>query len=97
MSFSSFRAGLRRWKRPGEVYGVHVQPDFHRHGYGTALLSRAREIFRDRGYREEILWVVEGNTSARQFYDNRRFTQDPGVRKVTDWLGVPEVRYRRRL
>lgn len=81
----------------GEIYGVHVHPDSHRHGYGTALLTAAHRIFRDRGCREVILWVVVDNTNARTFYEHRKFRRDSGARKVTDWLGVPEIRYRRSL
>lgn len=81
----------------GEIYGVHVHPDSHRRGFGTALLTHAHALFRDRTCRECVLWVVERNTSARHFYEHRRYTLDPAARKVTAWLGVPEVRYRRML
>lgn len=84
-------------RHAGEIYGVHVHPDAHRRGFGTALLTHVHGIFRDRGNRESVLWVVEQNHSARNFYEHRRYLQDPGVRKVTEWLGVPEVRYRRPL
>lgn len=83
----------------GEIYGVHVHPDSHRRGFGTSLLGYAHQNFRNRHFRESLLWVAEENANARQFYDHRRYLQDSGprARKVTDWLGVPEVRYRRGL
>ena len=84
-------------RHTGEIYGVHVHPDSHRRGFGTALLTYAHGVFRDRGYPESVLWVVEENRNARQFYEHRKYRQDPGTRKITDWMSVPEVRYRRSL
>jgi ribosomal protein S18 acetylase RimI-like enzyme len=81
----------------GEIYGVHVHPASHRRGHGTTLLAHAHQSFRDRAWRESILWVVEANATARSFYEHRRDTLEPGARKTTDWLCVPEVRYRRPL
>jgi GNAT superfamily N-acetyltransferase len=84
-------------RHTGETYGIHVHPDSHRRGFGTSLLTHSHQVFRDRAYRESILWVIEGNASAREFYEHRRYTLDPGARRISDWLKAPELRYRRPL
>lgn len=84
-------------RHTGEVYGLFVHPGSQRRGYGTALLTHAHQTFRDRACRQSVLWVVEGNAPARGFYEHRCYELDPGRRRVTEWLNVPEVRYRRKL
>lgn len=86
-------------ERAGEVYGLHVHPEGHRQGFGTALLAHAHGHFRDRHYREAVIWVVEGNERARAFYEKRRYSRDssPHGHKFSEWLDTNEVRYRRRL
>lgn len=81
-------------RRTGEIYGLYIDPPSQGRGYGTAFLAHAHRIFRDRSYRESVLWVLEQNTPARRFYEARRYRLDTGSRTVTDRLGAPQVRYR---
>lgn len=84
-------------RHTGEVYGLYVHPEAQHQGCGTALLAHAHNLFRERGCRETVLWVLDRNTRARGFYEHCRYDLDPTARRVSDWLGVPEVRYRRPL
>ena len=81
----------------GEIYGLYVHPDSQGRGLGTALLTHAHGFFRDRGYRESVLWVLEENHLSRKFYEHRRYVLDRNSRMTAEWLGVPQVRYRRAL
>jgi ribosomal protein S18 acetylase RimI-like enzyme len=59
-------------------------------------LDHAFAEFRRRGMTAVTLWVLEGNASARRFYERAGFTDD-GARKTYPKTEVPEVRYRIRL
>jgi len=82
----------------GEIYALYVAPRAWSHGHGRALLDRAVRALADAGYPEAGLWVLEGNTRARAFYE--RFglsaTGQSQLYEIGD-VGVPEVRYAIRL
>ena len=42
-------------------------------GIGKRLLTAAEENLRAGGYRSAFLWVLEGNASARKFYEHMGF------------------------
>ena len=81
----------------GEVRSLYVDPSVQGGGLGGALLAAATEVLVAQGSTDLVLWVVEGNTRARRFYERRGWAADGG-RKVTpvDDEALPEVRYRRR-
>jgi ribosomal protein S18 acetylase RimI-like enzyme len=80
-------------KKAGHVTSIHVLPHLRSRGHGRALLNEAFAEFRRRGYTEATLWVLEGNASARRFYERLGFRTDGG-RKAYPGTEVPEVRYR---
>ena len=80
----------------GHIPSIHVLPGLRGKGRGRALLDRATAEFRRRGFREVTLWVLEGNTAARRFYEKVGFHADGG-RKTHPGTDVQEVRYRFRL
>ena len=80
----------------GHITSLHVLPQLRKRGYGRALLELVFREFRRRGIMEVTLWVLEQNTSARQFYEKHGFRVDGG-RKMYPNTRVPEVRYRIRL
>ena len=78
-----------------EVTHLYVDPAVQARGAGKALLEGAVEIARSAGYRTLVLWVLEGNRSARGFYE--RFGLSPDGARHTDpgYLGndAVELRY----
>lgn len=80
----------------GHITSIHVLPQLRGRGHGRALLDRAFAEFRRRGFAEVTLWVLDGNVSARRFYEGLGFRQDGG-RKTYPGTDVPEVRYRLRV
>jgi len=83
-------------QRVGHITSLHVLPQLRGLGYGRALLELVFKEFRQRGIAEVTLWVLEGNTRGRQFYEKHGFRLDGG-RKMYPQTTVPEVRYRIRL
>jgi len=79
--------------RTGEIWGIYISPNYWRRGIGKRLAEEAEKILKSRGYVYVVLWVLEGNQQARQFYEAMGFTLD-GESKDIDW-GAPlkAVRY----
>ena len=80
-----------------ELYAIYLRPDHWGRGIGRALLRRAEDSMRASGFRQAILWVLEGNERGERFYRAAGWEQDG--RKVDTFQGaaVSELRYRKRL
>ena len=63
-----------------DILNIGIDPDFKRHGHGTALLNHLIEELRKRHIGEILLEVRAGNKSAIQFYEKQRF-KEISVRK----------------
>jgi GNAT superfamily N-acetyltransferase len=81
--------------RTGEVRSVYVDPTVVGAGLGSALLHAAVASLAGAGFTDAVLWVVEGNTRARVFYERWGWRPD-GARKRTpvEDEHLDEVRYR---
>jgi ribosomal protein S18 acetylase RimI-like enzyme len=55
--------------RSGYLYGLRVFGPFQRLGIGSALIARAEEILRERGYRHATIAVERDNPDARRLYE----------------------------
>jgi len=80
----------------GEVIAINLHPSGWRRGMGRELLRETQQRLGERGFLEATLWVLHGNTRAREFYEAVGWRLD-GVEKHDDMLtGFPlhEVRYR---
>jgi RimJ/RimL family protein N-acetyltransferase len=77
---------------------INLAPEAWGRGLGRTLLEAATTKLRDSGYREAVLWVLDGNARARRFYEAAGWSAD-GTAKREDMGGtlVTEVRYRREL
>jgi len=80
----------------GEIATLYVDPDRWRSGFGSALLTAAVDVARERGFGALSLWVLATNSAARAFYEAHGFSAD-GREKTDSRLGVSlhEVRYQR--
>ncbi len=78
-----------------EVYAIYLEPDRFRRGVGTALLHRAVAELRAAGFRQAVLWILDGNEGARRSYEARGWHAD-GTTKVDvmEGLELAQVRYR---
>lgn len=76
----------------GEIWAIYVDPAVWGTGVGSALFADALAALAARGLPRVLLWVLEGNQRALQFYQGSGFVLD-GARKVED--GLPQLRLRR--
>ena len=63
-----------------DILNIGIDPDFKRHGHGTALLNHLIEELRKRDIGEILLEVRAGNKPAIQFYKRQGF-EEISVRK----------------
>ena len=56
-------------KELAEIYALYVKNDERRTGIGEKLITKAKEILKERGYKEAILWCLKENKNARNFYE----------------------------
>lgn len=83
----------------GELCGLYVHPERWNRGFGVALIAAARLRLAQMGFRNALLWLLEGNTRAARFYQIDGWVPDGLRRTDTMWGGltVREVRYSREL
>ena len=74
-----------------ELRAMYVSPEKWRSGVGAALWSQARMLLQESGYRDIVLWVLEANVAARQFYEREGFTLEQGTHKMLTY-GSTELR-----
>lgn len=80
-------------RRYGEIFTLYVDPPAWGRGAGRALLTQAAEDFRSRGFLAAVLWVLEENIAARQFYERCGLYPD-GKRRRERLKGRPtSLRY----
>ena len=82
---------------PGELYAIYVDPSSWGHGAGRALIERAEASLRESGFREALLWVLQGNERAERFYRAAGWDHDGEKEDVFQGATVTELRYRKRL
>jgi ribosomal protein S18 acetylase RimI-like enzyme len=78
----------------GEIHSLHIQPERRRTRLGTLLLDNAVRRLAERGFVSAVLWVLEANAGARQFYEVLGWLPS-GEQRVEnrDGHAIPEVRY----
>ncbi len=82
----------------GEVYAIYLRPSSWGRGLGAELLSEAEERLAHGGFDRAMLWVLQGNTRARAFYERSGWT--PTETRQTLVMGgtsLDELIYERRL
>lgn len=69
--------GKSRWENfnnYGEIISIYLLPEYTRKGYGKDLLDWSVKELKESGFSEVLLWVLEDNRRAREFYEKYGFT-----------------------
>jgi ribosomal protein S18 acetylase RimI-like enzyme len=84
-----------------EIPALYLRPEARRAGIGRRLVNESLREMRDRGFREAILWMLEGNEPARAFYEATGWRLDGAGRRASQYFPelaeLVEVRFRRAL
>ena len=75
---------------------VYVDPLLQGGGVGTALLNFFDETAKSRGYNNVRLLVIEGNKTAREFYERKGYNLD-GTRNYLKKMDTHDVGYVKRV
>jgi RimJ/RimL family protein N-acetyltransferase len=83
----------------GELIAINVHPSQWRNGHGKALCHRVLAHAISQHWSVVTLWVLQGNTRARAFYEKLGFVADGVDKQDTHRLGfvLDEVRYKMRI
>jgi GNAT superfamily N-acetyltransferase len=76
-----------------ELGALYIAPNRWGEGIGSALLAAVLRRLRTDGSASATLWVLAGNTAARNFYERRGWRRD-GHERVDAERGARELRYR---
>ena len=58
----------------GEIVSIYFLPDFMGKGHGGNLIDLALSELKQQGMNDVYVWVLEGNQSARRFYEKNGFS-----------------------
>ena len=82
----------------GEVYAIYIEPHLVGTGLGRRLFAHAVCALRAQDFARATLWVLEGNTRTRRFYEAAGWCADGARKTLPSDGGEPvEVRYARTL
>lgn len=68
-----------------EIWGIYVDPLMTRSGIGTRMVEFCKNIALKSGYREILLWVLEGNEIGINFYKKSGFQHDGPVKLLENF------------
>ncbi|MEQ9450824.1 MAG: GNAT family N-acetyltransferase [Pseudomonadales bacterium] len=78
-----------------ELSHLYIDPKHIGHGVGHLLFQEAVSQIQSKGYEGMLLWTLEHNTVAREFYESHNMEHDGTRQDEPEWLGpgIYEVRY----
>jgi GNAT superfamily N-acetyltransferase len=82
----------------GEVYAIYLTPEHWGIGRGRDLLVAGEQALVETGHWRGLLWVLDGNTRARAFYERQGWSLGKPIRiEAIGGTDVNEVRYEKPL
>ncbi|GLW98837.1 GNAT family N-acetyltransferase [Microtetraspora sp. NBRC 16547] len=82
----------------GMIGSIYTLPDVWGTGVGKTLITAVLDAMASAGYAEATLWVLEGNTRARSFYERNGWHHDGAlVLDRSEVLPIRKLRYRKGL
>src|SRR5690606_7984251 len=62
------RNRARELKQAGEIYELYLSPEYQGIGLGRRLFQAAREMLTAHGFKGLVIWALEENIGAVNFY-----------------------------
>ena len=81
----------------GEIAAMYLIDAFWNRGYGRKMMDFSITELQRMGYHEVVLWVLEDNNRARQFYEKCGFAFDGTKKEIDVDKPLVEMRYARSL
>ncbi len=80
----------------GEIVSLYVDPSHYGEGVGRMLMAEARRRMVEQGFDEAVLWVLQKNHQAIDFYEREGWKADGATRLEQPYGIVSDVRRLRR-
>ncbi|MBB5919637.1 GNAT superfamily N-acetyltransferase [Actinoalloteichus hoggarensis] len=85
-------------RRTGELIALYASPAWLRTGAGRLVHDAGLAYLAEAGYEHVVVWVMEGNSEGRAFYEAVGWDCDEVVRPLElPGFSLPEIRYSRPL
>jgi len=81
----------------GEIAAIYLLDEFWGIGYGREMMDYSLSELKRKGYEEGLIWVLEANSRARQFYEKCGFAFDGSTQEISIDKLYTEMRYVRAL
>jgi GNAT superfamily N-acetyltransferase len=82
----------------GEVFAIYLDPARWGSGLGRELLAAGEGALAEAGHQRALLWVLDGNTRARSFYERQGWHLGKPIRiEAIGGSDVTQVRYEKPL
>lgn len=62
------RNRARELRQEGEIYELYLRPEYQGIGLGSRLFAEARQRLKDHGFHGLVVWALEENVNALDFY-----------------------------
>jgi ribosomal protein S18 acetylase RimI-like enzyme len=79
-----------------ELWALYVDPLMMRQGIGSQMVLYCENEAREKGFKENVLWVLEKNKIGIGFYEKNGYRKDGKVQEI-EKLKATEIRYRKEL
>ena len=79
-----------------ELWALYVDPLMMRQGIGSQMILYCENGAREKGFRENVLWVLEKNKIGIGFYEKNGYRKDGKAQEI-EKLKATEIRYAKEL
>lgn len=81
----------------GEIYGIYILKAYQKGGAGRKLLDSALSELESNGFKNAVLWVLDTNKNAIDFYEHSGFVFDGAEKEEILVTSIREKRYVKKL
>lgn len=82
-----------RNKNTGEIWGIYIDSDRWRQGYGKKLAEYGEGLLIKKGFTEIVLWTLKDNNASRAFYEKIGYKVEGKTEKLEKYGNVEIIRY----
>ena len=79
-----------------ELWALYVDPLMMRQGIGSQMIIYCENKAKEKGFKENTLWVLEKNNIGIGFYEKNGYIKDGKVQEI-EKLKANEIRYKKEL
>lgn len=66
---SVFKLAEPKLGKDGEINAIYIRPQWQRCGIGKRMMHKAARSLQEMGCQSCVIWVIDGNSPARNFYE----------------------------